>query len=483
MVISTPSFPQKPIWEHTYDHFEYGSGEYIVETPDNGYILAGTFIQGDSGRHLLLKTNKNGEIIWNKTFNNYRHHWDTSVQLTMDGGYIVGGGDVDGWLYKFDNPGNIVWHNAYGDENYQFGRYAIQAHDSGYVFTGAQSNDPVETLSTQKIWLVKTNLSGNLQWSKTYGDFGSASMGASLLQTNEGGYLVTGTISHENDQDSFASLIKTDTNGELEWIKKLRKVGFRCRGENSQKTPDNGFITVGRAADNYDPNTDQSFVYVIKSTSSGDTLWTRMYRKGVSSSSGSIQCLHNGDYLIAATYANKFKTTIIGRKIPDDLDVWIFIINPNGEIIWEETFGGPHNDGVFCIHENSDKSIVFTGYKGISKNERALWIAKLAEVNVAVKSELFSPSDLLLYSNYPNPFNLSTFITYSMRKNVHVTIKIYNIHGRFIKTLVNENKLAGEHSIRWHGRDRFGNNVSSGLYICEITGTGFRQSIKMVKLE
>ncbi len=70
-----------------------------------------------------------------------------------------------------------------------------------------------------------------------------------------------------------------------------------------------------------------------------------------------------------------------------------------------------------------------------------------------------------LHQNYPNPFNSSTTISYDIPKSSHIILKIYNLLGQEIKTLINHKQNIGSYSIKWHGRDNNGNEASSGIYI------------------
>ncbi|APF16884.1 hypothetical protein Calab_0829 [Caldithrix abyssi DSM 13497] len=82
--------------------------------------------------------------------------------------------------------------------------------------------------------------------------------------------------------------------------------------------------------------------------------------------------------------------------------------------------------------------------------------------------------------NYPNPFNPSTTIEYQLPRNGKVEIRIYNLVGQLVKTLVSENQGAGKHRVKWNGRDKQGNKVASGLYIYQVTFGNERISKKMI---
>ena len=88
-----------------------------------------------------------------------------------------------------------------------------------------------------------------------------------------------------------------------------------------------------------------------------------------------------------------------------------------------------------------------------------------------------------LEQNYPNPFNPSTMIKYTLPHNSFVTLKIYDILGREIKTLVSENQNSGQYSIQWDGTDNSGNRVTSGIYIYKIVANNYVASKKMILMK
>jgi hypothetical protein len=93
------------------------------------------------------------------------------------------------------------------------------------------------------------------------------------------------------------------------------------------------------------------------------------------------------------------------------------------------------------------------------------------------------PSDFILYDNYPNPFNPSTTIKYSLPIQSKVTLSIYNILGQEIRTLVDEVQSSGIKTISWNGRDNHGKQVSSGIYLYRIQSGVFTATKKMVLVE
>lgn len=81
------------------------------------------------------------------------------------------------------------------------------------------------------------------------------------------------------------------------------------------------------------------------------------------------------------------------------------------------------------------------------------------------------PEDFVLYQNYPNPFNPSTTITFELPTDGFVTINIYDLTGRLVRTLMNEQQLAGIHSIQWNGTDDAGQKIAAGIYLYQIEFT------------
>jgi|GEM_PF-2783049 len=93
------------------------------------------------------------------------------------------------------------------------------------------------------------------------------------------------------------------------------------------------------------------------------------------------------------------------------------------------------------------------------------------------------PDNFIVLQNYPNPFNPSTTISFGLPQNEFVTLKIYNSLGCEIRTLLNDEKKAGFHSMQWNGRDDFNNPVASGIYIYQVNAGKSRSSSKMILLK
>jgi thiol-disulfide isomerase/thioredoxin len=93
-----------------------------------------------------------------------------------------------------------------------------------------------------------------------------------------------------------------------------------------------------------------------------------------------------------------------------------------------------------------------------------------------------APAAFKLAQNYPNPFNPSTTIRFGMKAKGLVTVKIYDVAGRLVRTLVNEVRDAGAYSAVWDGRNNLGAHVASGIYFYKMETKGFSATKKLVLL-
>ena len=106
-------------------------------------------------------------------------------------------------------------------------------------------------------------------------------------------------------------------------------------------------------------------------------------------------------------------------------------------------------------------------------------------VDAAVLSvdEQMIPDVYALHQNYPNPFNPTTTLRYDLPEDASVSIVIYDVMGRKVRSLVNDEQSAGYRSIRWDATNDIGGAVSAGMYIYMIQAGNFTQTKKMVLLK
>ena len=201
----------------------------VKQTIDGGYVMTGLVINNGADIR-IIKVNSIGGVEWIKTYgNNTFFNESRDIEQTTDGGYIIAGtkglSDTSGvaWLLKTDNQGDTMWTNTIPDIHSTTVFSVAQTTDGGYIFSGGTGINE----NYFDIFLVKTDVNGDKQWSKIFGDIGT-DISFSVEQTIDGGYIVAGYSSSH-----IYNLIKTDGNGNItstfniptpNYSKKLEKV-------------------------------------------------------------------------------------------------------------------------------------------------------------------------------------------------------------------------------------------------------------------
>jgi hypothetical protein len=292
------------VWTRAYGGGGDDEGYCVQQTADTGYIIVGFTLSLGTRDVYLIKTNAAGDTLWTRTYGGAGNDLGYSVQQTADRGYIVtgvtysfGAGGADLWLLKTNASGDTLWTRTYGGALDEEGHSVRQTSDSGYVVTGYTKSVGG---GTYQAWLIKTNRSGDTTWTRTYG-WAVAAAGSSVRQTSDRGYVIAGYNypSAETNYDLF--LVKTNTQGDTLWTRTYGGAGADY-GYSVWQTSDGGYIVAGttRISPLFDVN-----VNLVKTNASGDTLWTRKYGGGAEDRGNSVQQTLDGGYAIAG-YTNSF---------------------------------------------------------------------------------------------------------------------------------------------------------------------------------
>ncbi|MCK4365672.1 MAG: hypothetical protein KAW45_06450 [Thermoplasmatales archaeon] len=224
-------------------------GISVDQTNDGGYIIAGfCAITGLNNQVLLIKTNSMGYMEWGKHYGGSSDERGNSVEQTSDGSYIVAGytrswgaGKEDVWLIKMDYNGNIIWDRTFGGSENDYAWSVNQTNDDGYIMTGATKS--FGTGDNSDVWLIKTDSNGIDDWKKRFGS-SNDDIGHSVQQTIDDGYIIAGRTWSYGAGNSDLWLIKTDSNGNMNW--NITYGGVEPDIARSvQQTSDYGYITVG----------------------------------------------------------------------------------------------------------------------------------------------------------------------------------------------------------------------------------------------
>ena len=143
------------------------------------------------------------------------------------------------------------------------------------------------------------------------------------------------------------------------------------------------------------------------------------------------------------------------------------------------------NNGEFTILGTVGQSFVGVVENSTHVNQIGFWYLTNQKVatDVADDPNLSIPIEFGLDQNYPNPFNPETEIPFRVPQESDVVLKIFNIRGQLVRTLIQADYTPGFHSIRWDGKDNNGISVSSGLYIYQLQAGEFVQVRKMSLLK
>ena len=186
------------MWTRTYDRAaRTDKGQGVQQTEDGGYIIAGgtdSYKNGEQGDVWLVKTDGNGNHIWHQAYDGEGDDYGFLAWPTDDSGHMItatgncGAGKMDYWLIKTDAEGNKLWDKTFGGTEDDELTLAQLTPDGGYILVGYTKSFGT---GGKDIWLVKTDAEGNKVWDKTLGAPGD-DHGSSVWPTADGGYIVLG---------------------------------------------------------------------------------------------------------------------------------------------------------------------------------------------------------------------------------------------------------------------------------------------------
>ena len=339
-------------WARTYGGSEDDYANCIQQTSDGGFIVIG--ITESFGDHYLdfwvLKLASDGEIEWQKAYGGGAWNRAYSIQQTNDGGYIIGGSMSVGSLsYQFEiikllPDGNVEWQKNYGDYSFDRANIIQQVRDGGYIVAGYHY---LSDLYMNDILILKLSINGTVEWSKTYGR-SEDDQPNSILQTDEGGYIVVGkTISFEAE-DYDAWILKLASDGEIEWQKSY---GGSQGGSaySIQQTNDGGYIVVGNIL-SFGAN--PSDFWTLKLSSEGDIEWNKTYGGSKGETAYSIQQTFDGGFIVAG----ETSSFGVGKN-----DILLLKLNLWGDIEWQKTYGGSKDEEASSIQQTYDGGYIVAG--------------------------------------------------------------------------------------------------------------------------
>jgi hypothetical protein len=379
---------------------EYGSS--VQQTLDGGYIVFGITESYGAGRRdiWLLKTDSDGNKIWDKTYGGEDDDYGSFGQQTIDGGYIIVGRTYsfdavksDIWLIKTNSEGNKEWDKIFGGTGYDTASEVLQTIDGGYVIFGYTDSFGA---GNRDMWLIKTDSEGNIEWDKTYGGTPD-DQGHSIKQTNDGGYILAGgkfTSQTTNKFDIW--LIKTDNTGEVIWDKTFGGSEHETAW-SVQQTTDDGYIICG---DKDAGGSDEYDIWLLKTDSDGKLLWDKIFGGFNYDRGWSVQQTSDGGYVIAGD-------TFAGPRI----DGLLIKTDSNGEKEWRKTYGNYNTDITVHVQQTGDGGYILTGsYQPRRFQYRNLWLIKTDKNGDAPLGKSRDLWRSRLFELFPNLFPMLRYL-------------------------------------------------------------------------
>lgn len=467
-IFSLKIYSQSLNWIKECREGEYAEGIRVeINKKQNVYFIGEIRDSSDVWGIYLIKYHEDNEI-WNhkidyKPYSSYSLLYDILID-DYDNIYFL----YEHTLIKYNSVGDSLWEIKIQPDPinnpYLTSAYKIYIYNNIIYCIGAYWKSELN----RGIWLVKIDTSGKKISEKIFdhGDWSEINEG-DITVDSEGNIYVVGYIGWTV---ANIFLAKFDNNFNLIWEKEIggedHDEGHNIKIDSNNNIVVSGFVDkpwVGYCSKawfgKFNPNGDTVFV---KSTSypCDNIMGSAFYSDLEIDNDNNIYLsgYGNGQYFI-----NKY------NEIGDS--IWEFktmdnsiISNPYG--IWL------NND--ICI--DSLNNIYFSGEYGYIRN--IMFYGKISENMTAIRNNirLIKPH-FFLYQNYPNPFNPKTVINYSIPKYSHITLKVYDILGHDIITLVNEEKEKGNFEVEFNA-----DNLSSGIYFYQMKTENYTQTKKMLLL-
>lgn len=318
-----------------------------------------------------------------RTYGGSKNEVATSVTKTSDLGYAVLGytqsnnGDIKGkkdnsydlWVLKFSSDDNLEWQKTYGSSSDDKGNKIIQTTDGGYVITGytkGNDKDVSKNAGGKDLWLAKLNGKGTIVWQKSFGYSGN-DKGLSIIQTTDGGLLLVGEL-----DVSAKTQENAEHKGIVYWVIKLDKKGEKQWSKNFggnltdsansvAQLPDDGFIIFG--------SSNSTNTKIANNKGSYDFKGVRVSKSG--------ETIWEKNY--GGTAADKAQSItqtkdgnylIAGSTKSNDKDIvsnkgksdaWIIKIDPYGKMLWQNTIGYANNDFANTVVTSTENGFILAG--------------------------------------------------------------------------------------------------------------------------
>lgn len=400
---------------------EFGNG---LAVDNNGNVYAGVNSWGNAATisfSHILKYDASGNLLWSTEVKTGGNEFLNCLTLDDAGNvYVIGRSGGDAFISKINSDGDSVW-TYIDNNNYEY--YEVVYKNNTLYVTGTGS-------------IISFSTSGNLNWEAIPSSFLAGDYGNALFVDESNNVYTTGLKSGSPTQ---FSTIKVSSNGSVVWEKFISGGSF----------PYGYAVTSDDAGNVYSAGIIDNKFAVVKYSSSGDLVWIDSSASGVARS-----IIYKDESVLVS--GNRGGFAVIEYNADNGNIIHDYSLT-SGEAIEINAYGnkiragGTYGSDYYCVELNH---ILSTG------------------VNLT-SSEI--PSEFSLAQNYPNPFNPSTKINFDIPKAGFVSIKIYDVLGKEVGILLNEELSTGSYSVDFNG-----SGLSSGVYFYRLNADGFTQIKKMI---
>lgn len=434
LIVSLPALAQPALeWSKCYGGSKSDWANRVLPAADGGYVFLAQAHSDDGDVSVfhpfvdpnyfysdiwLVKIDSIGNIIWDRSFGGSEEEVGRDIINTSDGGYMIAGstrsndGDISTTLptsaggnlllIKMDGDGLVEWYKVYGGSELDQA-YGVVETDYGYAVLGyTKSND--FDVSTQHgdgdAWLLKVDTLGNILWEKTYG-YSEADIPYTFAKTPDGGFVIGGNsrssnANIENNGESDIWIFKVNEAGDVIWQHTFG--GSRWEVINQINVDEDGNIYVAAWTNSENGDvvghhpSDSGVLYhpdfwIFKISPNGNVIWVKDIGGGRSEMPDDIKATNDGGCLIVGRTASTNGAITCQSQ---EIDIWLVKLDFNGNIEWQQCFGGSDDDRGSSIEILDDYSLIISGstysFDGVmSGNNSAadsadVWIAKLGSV-------------------------------------------------------------------------------------------------------
>ena len=319
-------------------------GYSVQQTTDNGFIICGLSSNGICQEGFLLKTNNNGDEIWNKTYHAKGDTLFYSITQTNDNGFIIVGATYDGQnlttkmiVIKTDEYGTIIWNKTFDSYSFSYGTNILQTIDGGFIISGMAGESYLYCMAM----LIKIDINGKIEWEKLF-DFSEGVMTNNVQQTKNQEYILSGTFGKPWD-NSKIFLLKTCDNCTEIW-RNTYHIMDSSISTAVRETYDEGFIITGYSMDFTEQ---KEYMILIKTNNTGIEEWNNSYENH---SASSIEPTDDQGFLIGGT--TWFNNAAYAFLLKTD---------KYGSINWEKQYEGLGISQSMNMNVLEDEGYILTG--------------------------------------------------------------------------------------------------------------------------